>query len=61
MRVFSLILIMLTLILTGCSREKDFEKKYKTTDAQIKAEMNRLDKQLETELNREPGQQMEPN
>jgi hypothetical protein len=48
-------IFMCLLILTGCGHEKDFDKKYEAADAQLKAEMERLDKQIDTELKREPG------
>ncbi len=61
----SLVLPMFTclLILTACGREKNFDKKYEAADAQLKAEMERLDKQIDTELKREPedvGETREP-
>jgi hypothetical protein len=48
-------LLILASMLSACSREDDFDKKYEATDARLKAEMDRLDKQLDSELTREPG------
>jgi hypothetical protein len=48
-------MFMCLLFLTGCGREKDFDNKYEAADAKLKAEMERLDKQIDTELKREPG------
>jgi hypothetical protein len=60
MRRFTFPLIALALMLPGCAREDDFDKKYEATDARVKREMNRLDNQMETELKREPGEQAAP-
>jgi PBP1b-binding outer membrane lipoprotein LpoB len=57
MRRLALPLIMLALMLPGCAREDDFDKKYEETDARLTAEMKRLDKQLDAELKKEPGEQ----
>jgi hypothetical protein len=56
MQRFTFPLITLALMLPGCAREDDFDKKYEATDARVKREMNRLDNQMETELKREPGE-----
>jgi hypothetical protein len=55
MRRLVMTFLPVALLLPGCAREDDFDKKYEATDARLKAEMNRLDKQLDSELTREPG------
>jgi hypothetical protein len=55
MRRLAVPLFIFASMLSACSREDDFDKKYEATDAQLKAEMKRLDKQLDSELKREPG------
>jgi hypothetical protein len=50
-------LLLVALLLPGCAREDDFDKKYEATGARLKAEMKRLDQQLDTELKQEPGAQ----
>jgi outer membrane murein-binding lipoprotein Lpp len=57
MRVYVTGLLLCMLILTGCSREQGFDKKYEATGAKLKAEMQRLDKEMDAELKREPGEQ----
>ncbi len=55
MRRRALPLIALLAALSACSREDDFDEKYKAVDAEIQAEMKRLEKQMDAELQREPG------
>ncbi len=60
MRRFTVSLVVAALALSGCSRDDDFDEKYKATDAHLKAEVKRLDKELDTRLQREPGEENHP-
>jgi uncharacterized protein YcgI (DUF1989 family) len=55
MRRHALPLIALLTALSACSREEDFDEKFKAADAEIQAEVKRLEKQMDAELQREPG------
>jgi hypothetical protein len=60
MRRFLIPSLFAVATLSGCSRDDDFDKKYKATDAHLKAEMKRLDKELDTRLQTEPGEETIP-
>ena len=55
MRRYAWPLIAFLGILSACSRKDDFDEKYKAADAKVQNEMKRMEKQMDTELQREPG------
>ncbi len=55
MRRYILPLIAFLAVLSACSREDDFDEKYKAANAKVQAELKQLEKQMDAELKREPG------
>jgi hypothetical protein len=58
MRWPSLFLFISFVMLAGCSKKQDFDTQYNATDAKLKADMKRLDRELDTALKREPGEDL---
>jgi hypothetical protein len=49
-----LALILLLFFLAGC--QKDFDQQYAETEKRLKADADRLDKEMATEAMKEPGE-----
>lgn len=47
------LLLVLALLLAGC--QKDFDEQYAETEKRLKADAERLDKQMAEEAKKEPG------
>lgn len=56
MRWLPLLLIILTMPLTSCSKEPDFDKEFAAQEKQLDADMKKLDAELKAELAKEPGE-----
>ena len=56
MRLLNLLPLVFCAMLPGCSKSQDFDEKYRATDTKLKADMKRLDGDIDAALKREPGE-----